>query len=64
MFTNNIKSLRKKRGVTQIQAAKYLHITQSAFAKIESKDRPPIDIVFALSEYLQVPVTDLYSKMA
>lgn len=62
MFKNNIRELRKQKGFTQEQLASFLHITQSAFAKIETKDRPPIDIVFVLADYFRVPVTEVYSK--
>ena len=62
MYQNNIRQIRKNSGITQQQVAKYLHITQSALAKIENKDRPPIDIVFSLAEYFKVSVTDIYSK--
>jgi len=64
MYQNNIRKIRKNRGVTQQKTAAFLHITQSALAKIENKDRPPIDIVFSLAEYFKVPVTDVYSKMS
>ncbi|MVB12354.1 Helix-turn-helix domain protein [Caprobacter fermentans] len=64
MYQNNIRQIRKKSGVTQQKVAEFLHITQSAFAKIESKDRPPIDIVFSLAEYFKVPVTTIYSKVS
>lgn len=64
MYQNNIKQIRKKSGITQQKAAAFLHITQSALAKIENKDRPPIDIVFSLAEYFKVPVTDIYSKVS
>lgn len=64
MYKNNIKSIRKDKGITQMQIAKFLHITQPALAKIENKDRPPIDIVFSLSDYFGVPVTEIYSKQS
>lgn len=63
MYKNNIKAIRTGIGATQSQIAKQLHISQSALAKIERSDTPPIDIVFALAELFSVPVTQIYSKM-
>jgi transcriptional regulator with XRE-family HTH domain len=62
MFINNVKKVRTSQGKTQIETAKFLNITQPAYSKIESKNNPPIDIVFLLSDYFNVPITQLYSK--
>jgi len=45
-----LKKLRKQQGYTQKQIAKYLHISQSLYAKYETQTRnPPIKIIKKLS---------------
>ena len=61
-YVNKIKEIRNQSGLTQIQLAERLNITQSALSKIEQKDDPPISIVFKISDAFGIPVTSIYSK--
>jgi transcriptional regulator with XRE-family HTH domain len=58
-----IKRLRTERGLTQVELAKRVKVTQTYVAKIEGGDRvnPSLPVLKRLAKALGVPVTDLLS---
>ena len=59
---NNIKSLRKKRGLTQKHMASLLNIPSSTYSNYENNNREPSkDILFKVAKVLEVNICDLLS---
>lgn len=57
---NNIKSLRKKKGLTQKRMASLLNIPSSTYSNYENNNREPSkDVLFKISRILDVDVCDL-----
>ena len=57
---DNIKSLRKKRGLTQKHMASLLNIPSSTYSNYENNNREPSkDVLFKISRVLDVDVCDL-----
>jgi len=60
VFCQNLRSIRKAKGLTQEQMADRLNMTQSQYAKIETGANVPIlTMVERISVALGVAVTDL-----
>jgi len=59
---NNIKEVRKQKGLTQQYLADYLNLSQAAVAKIENNisNFPSIDIAFKIATALQTNVYELF----
>lgn len=54
---NNIKALRKQRGLSQAQLAEVLHVNQTAVSQWElERAYPSMDIAMALASYFEVSV--------
>ncbi len=58
---DNIKLLRKRKGVTQVMMAEVVGISRSKLAGYELNVNPPLDALIAISDYLEVSV-DLLLK--
>lgn len=58
MFSDKLKELRKKRGLTQIQLAEILNISKSAIANYENGSRKPKDNLLwkKIASYFNVTV--------
>lgn len=60
MLNENMKSLRKKKGVTQEELAARIHVVRQTVSKWESaRSVPDADELIALAEFFQVPVSEL-----
>jgi transcriptional regulator with XRE-family HTH domain len=56
-LSNNLKSLRKKRGLTQQQVADYLNVTHAAYNFYERGSREPnITTLIRLADLFDVPL--------
>ena len=59
---DNIKALRKKRGLTQKHMASLLNIPSSTYSNYENNNREPSkDILFKVAKVLEVNICDLLS---
>jgi transcriptional regulator with XRE-family HTH domain len=57
MFEQQIESLRKKKGWSQVELARRLHISPSTVGMYEQGRRePPIDVLVAMSEEFGVTI--------
>lgn len=62
MFGNNIKELRKEKGLTQTQLAQAVGVTQGAIYFWEKEiNEPTVGYILKLAEFFQVSVDDLLS---
>ena len=62
MLSNNIKSLRKQKGLTQKELADMLHVTSQAVSRWELGDvEPSVDTVSDMARIFEVNVSDLIS---
>ncbi len=62
-FPETIKRLRKRKGVTQEQAAAHIGVGRSTYAKYETGDSEPnYEILNRLSEYFEVSVDELLGR--
>lgn len=56
MLGKQIESLRRRKGLSQAELARQLHISPSAVGMYEQERRePPIDVLIAMSEEFGVP---------
>ena len=59
----NIKGLREDRGITQLELAKYLNVTQTTYSKYElEKINISIDILVKLADYFEVSLDYLVGR--
>ena len=59
----NIKWLREDRGITQLELAKYLNVTQTTYSKYElEKINISIDILVKLADYFEVSLDYLVGR--
>jgi transcriptional regulator with XRE-family HTH domain len=62
-LSSNIKYLRTKKGLTQIELAKELEKTSAAISDYEKgKSIPPMDVAFRISRFFEVSIDDLVNK--
>lgn len=62
-YINNIAAIRKKNGISQTQFAHAIGVETSTISRIETgKSDPSAVTLFAIAEYLQVLVDDLYTR--
>lgn len=60
MINENIKKYRKKRGLTQAEMAKQLHVVRQTVSKWESgKSVPDADVIVKMAELLDIPASTL-----
>lgn len=65
LFANNLKKLRKEKGLTQRELAERLYVTRTSVNRWESGSRlPDAEMIFRLSEVLDVDVNILLSAAA
>ena len=63
VFSDNIKKLRKVKGVTQKQLAEELNISENGFQNYELDTRKPYnDILIALADYFDVSIDYLVGR--
>lgn len=64
MLSKNIAHLRKSRGLTQVELAKTLHVTQSAVSHWESGRSIPDTVqLFQIAEFFGTSVDDIKAEM-
>lgn len=62
-YMNNIAAIRKKYGISQTQFAHAIGVETRTISRIETgKSDPSAVTLFAIAEYLQVLVDDLYTR--
>ena len=60
VFGGNIRRLRVKEGITQVQLADMLGVQQSMISNLEAGERrPSIELAFAISRVFDVPLDEL-----
>lgn len=58
---NNIREIRLKRGITQVQMAQDLQITRQTINAIEkNKYNPSLELALKLIKYFDLPTEDLF----
>lgn len=63
MLSQNITKMRKMRGLTQVELAKILHVTQSAVSHWESGRSIPDTVqLFQIAEFFGVSIDDLKAE--
>ncbi|MGM9880635.1 MAG: helix-turn-helix domain-containing protein [Bacilli bacterium] len=56
-FVNRIKSIRKEKGLSQIELAKRCHVPQSTIGRIENHSmNPSLDMVMSILDILNVNI--------
>lgn len=56
MFSENLRNLRKKRGLTQKQAAEIFGVSQSTYALYENgKREPSFELLMQMADYFETP---------
>lgn len=60
MIKDNLKNLRKKANKTQLEVAKFLHLSQNAYCKYElGQTEPSIDTLIQLANIFNCTVEDI-----
>lgn len=63
MFSENLKTVRKEKGISQEELATHLHIVRQTVSKWEKAlSVPDADLLIKLSEILEVPVSTLLGE--
>ena len=58
---NNIREIRLKRGITQVQMAQDLQITRQTINAIENnKYNPSLELALKLIKYFDLPIEELF----
>lgn len=64
-ITNNLESIRKEKGLTQVELAAKLNVQQSTISHIENGERnPSAELLCNLAEALGVTIDELIGKKA
>ena len=59
-ITNNIREIRKKNGLNQIELAERVNVGQSAISQIENGQRTPsVKLLYKMAQALKVSVEEL-----
>ncbi len=60
VITNNIREIRKKNGLNQIELAERVNVGQSAISQIENGQRTPsVKLLYKMAQALKVSVEEL-----
>lgn len=58
---NNLKSLRRERGLTQLKLAEELNVTRQTLIAIENKKyNPSLELALKITEYFNVPINEIF----
>ncbi|MCC2252232.1 helix-turn-helix transcriptional regulator [Virgibacillus sp. AGTR] len=58
---NNIRQIRKKKGIKQIQMAENLKVTRQTFTAIEkNKYNPSLELALKIVKYFDMPIEDIF----
>lgn len=58
---NNIKRIRKERGIKQLQMAEDLQVTRQTFTAIENnKYNPSLELALKIVKYFELPIEELF----
>ena len=63
MISENLKRLRKEKGLTQVELAEKLNLSQSTIASWENgKRRPDLDFLPVIADFFGVTVGEIYGQ--
>ena len=63
MMSENLKRLRKEKGLTQVELAEKLNLSQSTIASWENgKRRPDLDFLPVIADFFGVTVGEIYGQ--
>ncbi|WP_080873844.1 helix-turn-helix transcriptional regulator [Oceanobacillus timonensis] len=58
---NNIKEIRKQRGIKQLQLAEELQVTRQTMTAIENnKYNPSLELALKIVKYFELPIDDIF----
>jgi putative transcriptional regulator len=58
---NNIKKIRKERGIRQLQMAEDLQVTRQTMTAIENnKYNPSLELALKIIKYFELPIEDVF----
>jgi len=58
---NNIKSIRKERGIKQLQLAEDLQVTRQTLTAIENnKYNPSLELALKIVKYFNLPIQEIF----
>ncbi|MBT2216351.1 helix-turn-helix domain-containing protein [Virgibacillus dakarensis] len=58
---NNIRKIRKTKGITQLKMAEDLQVTRQTFTAIENnKYNPSLELALKIVDYFDVPIDDVF----
>lgn len=58
---NNIRKIRKERGITQLKMAEDLQVTRQTFTAIENnKYNPSLELALKIIKYFDLPINDVF----
>lgn len=61
VIKNNLKNLRKQKGITQIKLAENLGVTRQTLIAIENnKYNPSLELALKISKYFNLPTTRIF----
>lgn len=59
--SNNIKSIRKERGIKQLQLAEDLQVTRQTLTAIENnKYNPSLELALKIVKYFNLPIQEIF----
>lgn len=58
---NNVRKIRKERGIKQIQMAEDLQVTRQTLTAIENnKYNPSLELALKIMEYFKLPIDEIF----
>jgi len=58
---NNVRKIRKERGIKQIQMAEDLQVTRQTLTAIENnKYNPSLELALKIVEYFKLPIDEIF----
>ncbi|MFD1067783.1 helix-turn-helix transcriptional regulator [Oceanobacillus locisalsi] len=58
---NNIKEIRKQKGIKQLQLAEELQVTRQTMTAIENnKYNPSLELALKIVKYFELPIDDIF----
>ncbi|WP_200411310.1 helix-turn-helix transcriptional regulator [Virgibacillus salexigens] len=58
---NNIKKIRKERGIKQVRMAEELEVTRQTFTAIENnKYNPSLELALKIVKYFELPIEEVF----
>lgn len=58
---NNVRRLRKEKGITQLKMASDLQVTRQTFSAIENnKYNPSLELALKITQYFNLPIDEIF----